>query len=79
MTHQQMQWLNDYHALVRVRLGEELKRQNRTRAFHWLMKKTGHMSPHRSDADAAAAAAAAATTAAATLVTLAALLPLLLL
>lgn len=30
--------------MVRTKVGEELKRQNRMRAFHWLMSKTRHIS-----------------------------------
>jgi len=42
---QQLEWLNNYNAMVRTKVGEELKRQNRMRAFHWLMSKTRHISP----------------------------------
>ena len=36
--------MNNYNAMVRTKVGEELKRQNRMRAFHWLMSKTRHIS-----------------------------------
>ncbi len=53
---EQIQWLNQYHALVRVKVGEELKRQNRMRGFYWLMAKTRHISePVRSAAATSAA------------------------
>jgi len=44
MNFQQVQWMNNYNAMVRTKVGEELKRQNRMRAFHWLMSKTRHIS-----------------------------------
>ncbi|XP_046656109.1 xaa-Pro aminopeptidase 1-like isoform X1 [Daphnia pulicaria] len=50
MTHKQLHWLNHYQAMVRIKVGEELKRQNRMRAFYWLMSKTRHITEpcHRS-------------------------------
>lgn len=29
--------------MVRIKVGEELKKQNRMRGFHWLMSKTRHI------------------------------------
>lgn len=50
MTFKQLHWLNHYQAMVRIKVGEELKRQNRMRAFYWLMSKTRHITEpcHRS-------------------------------
>lgn len=39
----QRRWLNDYNARIRRVVGAELKRQNRTEAFFWMMEKTKYI------------------------------------
>jgi Xaa-Pro aminopeptidase len=46
LIEKQLNWLNQYHVMVRMKVGEELKKQNRMRGFFWLMSKTRHITEH---------------------------------
>ncbi len=40
MNEEQLDWLNTYNGLTRQRVGRELKRQGKVRAYEWLEKRT---------------------------------------
>lgn len=42
-TFLQRKWLNNYNSRIRRVVGKELKRQNRTEAFFWMMEKTNYI------------------------------------
>ena len=42
---EKLTWINQYNALVRDTVGPELRNQNRTRAYNWLVRKTQCQGP----------------------------------
>lgn len=40
LTEHEIAWLNNYHADIRTKVGEELKAQGKTEVYHWLLKNT---------------------------------------
>ncbi|XP_059160080.1 xaa-Pro aminopeptidase 1-like [Physella acuta] len=40
LTAKETEWLNNYHSKVRQVVGDELKRQNKTEVYQWLIKAT---------------------------------------
>ncbi|KAF5287703.1 hypothetical protein FQA39_LY15803 [Lamprigera yunnana] len=43
LSNQQKRWMNNYNARIRTLVGAELKRQNATDAFYWMMDNTQHI------------------------------------
>ncbi|KAF5298629.1 hypothetical protein FQR65_LT09725 [Abscondita terminalis] len=43
LSNQQKNWLNNYNIRIRSLVGAELKRQNATDAFYWMMDNTQHI------------------------------------
>jgi len=41
----QIDYINDYYALIRKKVGAEMQKQKRTRAYNWLMSQTEPLQP----------------------------------
>lgn len=48
---QQIQWLNDYNARVRIMVGEELKKQYSMESFYWMMNNTMHVKEYFTESE----------------------------
>ncbi|XP_044262577.1 xaa-Pro aminopeptidase ApepP-like isoform X1 [Tribolium madens] len=42
LSRHQIQWLNQYNDRIRIHVGAELKKQNFTKGFFWMMEQTKH-------------------------------------
>ncbi|KAK5650517.1 hypothetical protein RI129_001546 [Pyrocoelia pectoralis] len=47
LSNREKRWLNNYNAKIRRLIGAELKRQNATDAFYWMMDNTQHIPESR--------------------------------
>lgn len=48
---QQIKWLNDYNARIRIMVGEELKKQYSMQSFYWMMNNTMHVKEYFTESE----------------------------